>query len=134
MTIFVDTSVWSLLLRRDRPPEVAEVRALELALGAGAPVVSTGLILQELLQGITGPKDRALLASRFSAILLVVPDREDHVEAALLHTRCRKHGVQVGTIDALFARLCLRHDLTMLTTDRDFAHMARHCPLRLWDA
>lgn len=134
MTLFVDTSVWSLLLRRDRPPDVPEVRALELALGTGAPIVSTGLVLQELLQGFSGPKARGLIADRFAAIPLVVPDREDHVAAALLHTNCRKHGVQIGTIDALLAQLCLRHDLTMLTTDRDFIHMARHSALRVWDA
>jgi antitoxin PrlF len=44
---------------------------------------------------------------------------------------CRA-GIQIGTIDALLAQLCLRHDLTMLTTDRDFYNIARHCGLRLW--
>lgn len=42
--------------------------------------------------------------------------------------------VQVGTIDALLARLCIRHDLIMLTTDHDFESMARHAPLRIWGA
>jgi predicted nucleic acid-binding protein len=40
--------------------------------------------------------------------------------------------VQVGTIDALLAQLCLRHDLTLLTTDRDFHHIARLVPLPVW--
>jgi len=40
--------------------------------------------------------------------------------------------VQIGTIDALIAQLAIRHDVTLLTTDQDFAHAARHSPLRLW--
>ena len=44
----------------------------------------------------------------------------------------RRAGVQAGTIDALLAQLCIRHDLTLLTADRDFTHIAQHCPLRLW--
>jgi predicted nucleic acid-binding protein len=41
--------------------------------------------------------------------------------------------VQLGTIDALLAQLCVRHELTLLTTDNDFARAASHCPLRLWE-
>jgi predicted nucleic acid-binding protein len=64
----------------------------------------------------------------------VTPDRRDHIEAAGLRNMCRRRGVQIGTIDALLAQLCIRHGLIMLTTDQDFAHAAAHCPLRLWKA
>lgn len=56
MSLFVDTSVWSLLLRRDQPGDVPEVRALRRALESGERVVTTGLVLQELLQGFSGAK------------------------------------------------------------------------------
>jgi len=65
---------------------------------------------------------------------LLVPDRHDHVEAAELSNKCRRGGIQTGTIDALLAQLCVRHDLTMLTADKDFRNIARHCALRLWTA
>ena len=68
----------------------------------------------------------------FGALPLVIPDRSDHVEAASLRNGCRRRGIQIGTIDALLARLCLRHELVLLTTDADFRHMARVCPLVLW--
>jgi len=132
VTIFVDTSVWSLAFRRDAPASTAEVTALTSALEAGSPVVTTGLVLQELLQGFAGPKARRQIVERFGALPLVVPDRLDHIEAADLRTACRRQGVQVGTIDALLAQLCVRHRLTMLTTDRDFAAMARVRPFALW--
>jgi len=38
-------------------------------------------------------------------------------------------GVQVGTIDALIARLCIHHELSLLTADRDFTEMSRYCSL-----
>lgn len=49
----------------------------------------------------------------------------------MLRNTCRRHGVQLGTIDALIAQLCIEHDLALLTTDQDFTHAARFVPLRL---
>jgi predicted nucleic acid-binding protein len=130
--LLVDTSVWSLALRRDVVGAQPEVLYLEQALVGSQTVVTTGLVLQELLQGFSGPKARAQIIDRFSLLQLVQPDRQDHVDAAALRTACRRGGVQIGTIDALLAQLCIRHQLTLLTTDRDFAHAARHCRLRIW--
>jgi len=92
----------------------------------------TGLVLQELLQGFSGPRARDRVIQRFSALPFLSPDRQDHIAAADLRNRCRRAGVQVGTIDAILAQLCLRYDLTLLTTDRDFEHIAAHAPLRVW--
>jgi predicted nucleic acid-binding protein len=120
LSLFVDTSVWSLAFRRDTPAALPEVEALSRALGGGDIVLSTGIVLQELLQGFAGPKARDAILQRFSALPLLVPERHDHVEAAELRNVCRRAGIQVGTIDALLAQLCIRRGVTMLTTDRDF--------------
>ena len=50
MTLFVDTSVWSLAFRRDTVPEVPQVKRLREALVGGESVHTTGIVLQELLQ------------------------------------------------------------------------------------
>ena len=134
MTLLVDTSVWSLALRRDAESPDPAVRHLKEALLGSEPVVTTGLVLQELLQGFAGPKARAQIVERFAALPLLQPDRQDHIDAAALRTACRQAGVQIGTIDSLLAQLCIRHDLTLLTTDQDFRHAARHCPLQVWTA
>ena len=126
MNLFVDTSVWSLALRRDRPAGGAEVGQLSRAIDGGDTIWTTGLVLQELLQGFSGPKAREQIVDHFSALPLIVPDRTDHIEAAELRNHCRRKGVQIGTIDALLAQLCIRHDLTMLTADEDFRHVAKH--------
>lgn len=132
MSLFVDTSVWSLAFRRDRPEASAHVSALGEALIAGEAVLTTGLVLQELLQGFAGPKARAQILDRFTAVPLLVPDRDDHIQAAVLRNACRRAGVQVGTIDALIAELCVRHGLALLSTDQDFENIARHAPLKVW--
>ena len=131
MSLFVDTSVWSLAFRRDRPPDLPEIGRLREALDEGM-VCCTGLVLQELLQGFTMPKAHRQIVSRFTALPLLVPDRTDHIHAAELKNLCRRKGVQAGTIDALLARLCIRHELTMLTTDRDFFAIASIAPLTVW--
>lgn len=133
MKLFVDTSVWSLALRRDATAG-PEVQRLRDALIDGELISTTGLVLQELLQGFHGPKAPSLVAERFAAAHWVSPTRVDHVEAADIRNACRRRGVQVGTIDALLAQLCISRNLTMLTTDRDFEHVAGLTPLKVWTA
>lgn len=104
------------------------------AIETGQTLLTTGLVLQELLQGFSGPKARQQILDRFSALPLLTPDRRDHVDAAELRNNFRRHGIQIGTIDALLAQLCIRHDLTMLTTDGDFRNIARRSGLKVWSA
>ena len=134
MTLLVDTSVWSLAFRRDAPAAGPEVQALRAAIEGGDTIVTTGLVLQELLQGFAGPRARKDIVQRFGALPLLVPDRQDYVDAADIRNTCRRAGVQIGTIDALLAQLCIRHELILLTTDADFRLAARHCRLRVWSA
>ena len=131
MNLLVDTSVWSAALRRDAATGTPEIRRLRSALLGDAAVFTTGLILQELLQGFSTPKSRDHILRTFSALPLIIPERSDHVDAAVLRIRLRQKGVQAGTIDVLLAQLCLRHGLSILTLDADFRHMARFCPLSL---
>lgn len=132
MSLFVDTSVWSLAFRRNPPSSAAQVQALIRGIESGETILTTGIVLQELLQGFSGPRARARILDRFSAVPLLMPDRDDHIHAAELRNRCQRAGIQIGTIDALLAQLCIRHDLTMLSTDNDFKHVASRCALRLW--
>ena len=132
MTLLVDTSVWSLALRRDGAVATPEVAALREAIEGSDVVVTTGLVLQELLQGFNGPKDRQAIMDRFGALPLIQPDREDHVAAAEVRNACRRSGVQMGTIDALLIQLCGRHDLTLLSADKDLSNAAAFVPFKLW--
>jgi predicted nucleic acid-binding protein len=132
VTLLVDTSVWSLALRRDSTLGSKEVIALREALDGADSVVTTGLVLQELLQGFNGPKAKEAIIERFGALPLIQPDRQDHVAAAEVRNACRRGGVQIGTIDALLVQLCGRYELTLLSSDKDFTNAARHVPFKLW--
>ena len=65
VSLFIDTSVWSLALRRDAPPKVLEAERLWGALTGGEAIFSTGVVLQELLQGSKGAKAEAQIICRF---------------------------------------------------------------------
>ncbi len=132
MTLLVDTSVWSLALRRDGMLDLPQVRALHAALEGNDLVVTTGLILRELLQGFAAPRARRDTIARFQPLPILAPDRQDHIEASEIRSACRRAGVQLGTIDALLAQLCIRHRVTLLTTDQYFTYAASHCALKIW--
>jgi len=134
VTVLVDTSVWSLLLRRDTRPDVPEVAALVEALEHGDRIATTGAIVQELLQGGVPPRVRDDIVERFSVLAYLEPTFDDHVAAAGLSNLLRSSGIQMGAIDSLIAQLAIEHGLVLLTIDRDFEHIARVTPLRLWTA
>ena len=132
MSLLVDTSVWSLALRRDGAKTQPEVAALRTALQGADQVFTTGFVLQELLQGFLGPKARDQLVERLAALAFLQPDRDDHIEAAEVRNVCRRSGVQIGTIDALLIQLSRRHDLVLLSTDKDFHSAAKFVKFTLW--
>jgi predicted nucleic acid-binding protein len=127
LSVLVDTSVWSLALRRDDPRPDPAVDELERLLQSGELVVTTGIVLQELLQGFTGARDRSSILARFAALPLLPPSLADHVAAADIRTTCRRAGIQIGTVDALLAALCIQHDVMLLS-----ARVAAITPLSLW--
>lgn len=130
MKVLVDTSVWSLALRRSKSengPEAAELAAL---VDEGR-VVMIGAIRQELLSGIR-------VASAFQRLrdqLRAFPDLPliagDHEEAADCFNRCRTRGIQGSNTDFLICALSLRHRVAVFTTDKDFERYARVLPFKL---
>ena len=131
--ILADTSVWSLALRRDGDADSPLVARLGEALHEGE-VATTGLIVQELFQGMRGPKQHDETLRIVSSVELLPPTFDDHLFAAGLRNDCRRNGVQLETVDALIAALCVRRDLVLLTADQDFHHVARLSDLDVWEA
>lgn len=131
MGLLVDASVWSLAYRRDTPPDLPEIQELRRALGDGV-VVSTGMILLELLRGFVPERAQDTIRAAFDTLELLEPSRLDYVEAADVAKACRCGGVQLSNVDALIVRLALVGDHTLLSTDDDFRHAARIVPLRVW--
>lgn len=130
MNLVVDTSVWSLVLRRPRVDEDdPHVRAFRRHLESGDGFFLIGNILQELLDGLRSTKQFDRLLTLLDPYPLLELDRETYVAAARLRAGCRAKGVNAGPIDFLIAATCCQHGFPLLTADKDFSRIAGHCDL-----
>lgn len=130
MKVLVDTSVWSLALRR-RAPAHASVDELRRLVAAGR-VAIIGPIRQEVLSGI---RDRTAF-EQLRDQLRAFPDEpmtiDDYERAAEGFNACRARGIQGSNTDFLMCAVAERHGLPILTTDEDFVAFARVLPVTLY--
>jgi predicted nucleic acid-binding protein len=124
MNVLVDTSVWSLALRRAPPHASAETAELIELIREGR-VAMIGAIRQEILSGIRAPEQYRKLRDRLRAFGDEILDATDYEEAATCFNRCRAKGLQGSNTDFLMCALSLRRKLSILTTDDDFVGFAR---------
>lgn len=130
MNLVVDTSVWSLVLRRPRVDEDdPHVRAFRRHLESGDGMFLIGNILQELLDGLRSVKQFDRLLALLDPYPLLALDRQIYVVAARLQSVCRSKGVNAGSIDFLIAAVCCQHGFPLLTADKDFSRIAVYCDL-----
>jgi predicted nucleic acid-binding protein len=132
--VLVDTSVWSLALRRPNRERVGShpaVTALRDLIADGRAVM-IGAIRQELLSGIrfAAAFEKLRDALRpFDDLALHVGDYE---LAAQCFNTCRGKGVQGAPTDLLLCAVAQARRLPILTTDRDFALYKRHLSIELF--
>lgn len=129
MSVLVDTSVWSLALRRDTPERTREVEVLASALESGE-VVLIGCVLQELLQGFPARERTQRLVDYLAPFPLLSLHRGDYIFAAEIRNKCRTKGIAVTTIDAQIAAVSINHRCRLLTADQDFARISKLFPIR----
>jgi predicted nucleic acid-binding protein len=123
--LLVDTSAWIEVFRK--PP------GLDLAAVGGLEEIVTCLpVVQEVLQGFRDERAYQVASDAMLALPLVespIP-RERFVEAVDLYRSARRAGLTVRSgVDCLIASCAIRHGLTVLHRDRDFAALARISPL-----
>lgn len=125
--LLIDTSVWIEFFRR--PQHAAVSSAFEL------DDVATCLpVIQEVLQGFRDEGSFRIARDAMRAFPVVEsPLGEDvFLEAIALYRSARRAGVTIrSSVDCLIAACALRHDLTVLHHDRDFASLAAVSPLRV---
>ncbi len=124
MNVLVDTSVWSLALRRRAPRPSDYVAELAELIREGR-VVMMGPIRQELLSGIKAPGDFETLRQHLTQFPDLELVSEDYEGAARAFNTCRARGVQASNTDFLMCALALLRDLAILTTDGDFSNLSR---------
>jgi predicted nucleic acid-binding protein len=130
MTVLVDTTVWSLMLRRRQGSPSAEARELEQLIREGEAGI-IGPVRQELLSGVKGARQFEKLRQHLRAF----PDEElqtaDYELAAQFFNRCRRRGIQGSNTDFLLCSVAARRQQSIFTTDRDFAAYGAMIPLQL---
>lgn len=135
MNVLVDTSVWSLALRRRRGGVSAEARELTELLREGR-VEMIGPIRQELLSGVNAREQFDTLREHLRAFPDVPLDNEDFEQAAEYFNEyfnlSRAAGVQGSNTDFLICAVAVRRKLAIFTTDNDFAAFQRLIPITLY--
>jgi predicted nucleic acid-binding protein len=131
--LLVDTSVWSLALRRKPLVEHPSVRRLHSVLGK-ADVVLTGLVLQEVLQAFRVDATVRKVARHLSAFPLLQLDRRHYESAAAIHRLCAARGIATSTSDRQVASAAIEHGCALLTADDDFTRIAKPTTLRLLES
>lgn len=130
MNVLVDTSVWSLALRRAK--RLADSTTLELAeLIREGRIVMLGPIRQELLSGIKVKSQFELLREHLRSFPDLNLESADYESAASAFNRCREKGIQGSNTDFLLCAVAQRRDLAIYTTDGDFRHYAKVLKLTL---
>ena len=132
MNVLIDTSVWSLALRRQSLTDAEQkiVDALK-ELIRDARVVIMGPIRQELLSGVKEQEQFEELKQKLSVFKDIQILEEDYKEAARCYNICRENGIQGSHIDFLICSLAVRMALPIFTLDKDFKSYAKHLPLKL---
>ena len=133
--ILVDTSVWSLAFRRRRSEsnEPSEARVLRELIEADEEIALPGIVLQELLSGIREKAQFERMEEIFAGFPLILATQQTHIEAARIANACRSKGIATSAVDCLIAAMAIEHNAQLLTSDRDFAYMADHCAVTLFE-
>lgn len=136
MKILVDTSVWSLALRRPKNLElVAEQRATVTALTElvqDARAALMGAVRQELLCGIKTATQFETLRDRLAAFEDVPVTVNDYELAAQAFNTCRANGVQGSNTDFLICAVSINHQLPIFSLDKDFEQYRQWLPIELY--
>ena len=134
MNVLVDTSVWSLAIRRKNESLSANEKLLvtelaELIREGRARII--GLIRQELLSGIKTAEQYEKLRLYLRAFPDEAIDTVDYEDAAKASNRCRARGVVVSIVDILLCAVGMKREWAIFTTDPDFPYYARVLPFSI---
>ena len=136
MTVLVDTTVWSLALRR-RPQQLSllENSLVEhwAELVVSGQAVLAGPIRQEILSGIRSAEVFETLREKLTSFRYLEVLPQDYDQAALFFNLCRSNGVTGSHVDMLLCALAYRYEVPIFSTDEDFPLYVFHLPIRLYE-
>jgi predicted nucleic acid-binding protein len=133
--VLVDTSVWSLALRRKasnlEARDQAHSEALRELVREGR-VQMIGPVRQELLSGIRDEPVFRKIRDNLRAFDNPQLQAEDYEEAARMNNACRAQGIAGSPVDFLICAVAYIRNWQIFTTDRDFSRYHKVLPFRLY--
>lgn len=123
---FVDTSVWIPYFqegsseRGDFIDELIDDDRIHI----------NGIVLAELLTGARSPADLDRLTSALAGLKFIASDRNSFQSAGRNGFALKKRGVSVPLSDIIIATDCIDHGLVLIETDKHYAAIAAHLPLK----
>ena len=130
MKVIVDTSVWSLALRRHSEPRDPHITLFQDFIADGR-VVLLGVVRQEVLSGIRHIEQFEKLRDYLRAFTDLELKVEDYERAAEFFNICRKNGIQGANTDYLICAAAHSRRYSILTKDKDFEIFSQHIPIAL---
>ena len=132
MNVIVDTSAWSLALRRNISNNQIDVVNVLQNLITNRKAVLLGVIRQEVLSGMRSQEQFIRLQNYRRAFPDLELTTEDYELAAEFFNTCRSHGVQGSNTDFLICASAVRRNYSILTTDKDFDNFRPYIPIILY--
>ena len=130
MKVIIDTSIWSLALRRSKVQENKYVEELEeLIKEVRAQLI--GPVRQELLNGIKSEKQVRVLKKHLRAFKDLDIETVDYELASEYFNTARKNGIQGSNTDFLLCAVSTRLRMPIFTTDKDFLNFQSVLPIGL---
>lgn len=133
MRVIVDTSVWSLALRRNQTQPLQSVVLLRDLIADGR-VIMLGAVRQEILSGLRHLEQFNRLKEHLHAFPNLELNIADYELAAEFYNTCRTQGIQGANTDFLICAAAAQRNYAILTTDQDFENFKSHLPIILLKA
>ncbi len=133
MKVIVDTSVWSLALRRDKQEPNTTVQEFRRMIHDHR-VQMIGPIRQEILSGVRSESQFKKLQKNLESFPDLPALTEDYVTAAKYFNLCRSKGIQGSNTDFLICAMASRNKFSIYTTDKDFELFSKHIQIVLHKA
>ena len=131
--LLIDTSVWSEALRRKEKSLNSSETLVRRIIENNDEIVIVGIILQEILSGITNEKLFSEIQNILNDFSYIEITKEDYIHAAELRNKCKQKGITAGSFNFLIASVAIRNKLTLVTYDNDFKNISKYTELKILD-
>jgi len=129
MMVIIDTTVWIDFFAGRESPYVA---ALESFIRNKDDICTCGVILTEVLQGISKQNEHKEAKERFDSFIFLPMTHATFITAANIYRSLRRKGITIRKpIDCMIASVAIENDIQLLHNDKDFDPIEKNCGLKI---